>query len=137
MPPDAALRVRFWGTRGSIPVSMTSVEVRRQLITPLGRAAGRAFDTPEKAAAFLEREVDFAESHTFGGNSSCVQLVTGSRAYVLCALGLGARRLQERRAPRARARQPPLSRVHAPRPLGPHQGLSILPADLHADEPHP
>src|SRR5262245_38375579 len=91
MPPDAALRVRFWGTRGSIPVAMTSAEVQRKLITTLVRAAGRAFDTPEKAAAFLEREVDFAESHTFGGNSSCVQLVTGSRDYVLCDLGSGAR----------------------------------------------
>jgi phosphoribosyl 1,2-cyclic phosphodiesterase len=91
MPPDAALRVRFWGTRGSIPVAMTSAEVRRKLITTLVRAAGQALDTPEKAAAFLEGEVDFAESRTFGGNSSCVQLVTGSRDYVLCDLGSGAR----------------------------------------------
>ena len=91
MPPDAGLRVRFWGTRGSIPVSMTSAEIRRKLIATLVRAAGRALDTPEKAASFLEREVDFAVSHTFGGNSSCVQIVTGSTDYVLCDLGSGAR----------------------------------------------
>jgi phosphoribosyl 1,2-cyclic phosphodiesterase len=91
MPADAALRVKFWGTRGSIPVTMTSAEIRRKLITTLVRAAGRSLDTPEKAASFLEQEIDFAESSTFGGNSSCVQLVTGGRDYVLCDLGSGAR----------------------------------------------
>jgi phosphoribosyl 1,2-cyclic phosphodiesterase len=91
MPPDAALRVRFWGTRGSIPVSMTPAEIRRKLITALVRGAGRSLDTPEKAAAFLDGEIDFAISDTFGGNSSCVQLVTGAQDYVLCDLGSGAR----------------------------------------------
>jgi len=91
MPPDGRVRVRFWGTRGSIPVAMTSAEVRRKLIAALMHAAGRTLDTPEKATAFLEREVDFAISHTFGGNSSCVQIVTGSTDYVLCDLGSGAR----------------------------------------------
>jgi hypothetical protein len=32
MPPDGRLKVKFWGTRGSIPVAMTSAEVRRKLI---------------------------------------------------------------------------------------------------------
>jgi phosphoribosyl 1,2-cyclic phosphodiesterase len=91
MPPDGRVRVRFWGTRGSIPVAMTSAEVQRKLIATLVRAAGRTLDTPEKAAAFLERELDFSLSHTFGGDSSCVELATGGRDYVLCDLGSGAR----------------------------------------------
>jgi phosphoribosyl 1,2-cyclic phosphodiesterase len=91
MPPDGRLLVRFWGTRGSIPVAMSSTEVRRKLVATLVRAAGRSLDTPEKAAAFLERELDFAVSHTFGGDSSCVQIVTGGEDYVLCDLGTGAR----------------------------------------------
>jgi phosphoribosyl 1,2-cyclic phosphodiesterase len=91
MPPDGRLLVRFWGTRGSIPVAMSSTEVRRKLIATLVRAAGRSLDTPEKAGAFLERELDFSVSHTFGGNSSCVQVVTGGTDYVLCDLGTGAR----------------------------------------------
>ena len=41
--------VRFWGTRGSIPVAMTSAEVKRKLVTALVAAAGRALDTPGKA----------------------------------------------------------------------------------------
>jgi len=91
MPPDGRVRVRFWGTRGSIPVAMTSAEVRRKLIAALMHAAGRTLDTPEKATAFLEREVDFAISHTFGGNSSCVQIAAGSNDFVLCDMGSGAR----------------------------------------------
>ena len=64
MPPDRPLRVKFWGTRGSIPVAMTSAEVRRKLIAALMRASGRRFETPEQAAAFLERELDFAKRRT-------------------------------------------------------------------------
>jgi len=91
MPPDGRLKVKFWGTRGSIPVAMTSAEVRRKLIAALTRASGRKLETPEQAAAFIDRELDFAGSHTFGGNSSCVEIVTGQRDYVLCDLGSGAR----------------------------------------------
>ena len=86
MPPDRPLRVKFWGTRGSIPVAMTSAEVRRKLISALMRASGRRLETPEQAAAFLERELDFAVSHTFGGNSSCVQLDAGSTDYACLIL---------------------------------------------------
>lgn len=83
--------VRFWGTRGSIPVAMTSAEVKRKLVTALVAAAGRGLDTPGKARAFVEWELDFSVSHTFGGNSSCVQIETGGPDHVLCDLGSGAR----------------------------------------------
>jgi len=85
------MRVRFWGTRGSIPVAMTSAEVKRKLVTALVAAAGRGLDTPGKARAFVEWELDFSVSHTFGGNSSCVQIETGGPDYVVCDLGSGAR----------------------------------------------
>ena len=47
------MRVRFWGTRGSIPVAMTSAEVQRKLVTALVAAAGRGLDTAGKARAFV------------------------------------------------------------------------------------
>jgi phosphoribosyl 1,2-cyclic phosphodiesterase len=87
--------IRFWGTRGSIPVAMTSAEVQRKLVSALVRAAGRGLDTHEKAQAFVTRELDFSVSHTFGGNSSCVQIAAldapDGAPYVLCDLGSGAR----------------------------------------------
>ena len=81
--------VRFWGTRGSSPVAMTSADLTRKLTAALVRAAGRNLDTPEKARAFVESELDFAISHTFGGNSSCVEIETGTGEHVLCDLGSG------------------------------------------------
>ena len=85
------MRVRFWGTRGSIPVAMTSAEVQRKLVTALVAAAGRGLDTAGKARAFVENELEFSISHTFGGNSSCVQLETDGPDHVLCDLGSGVR----------------------------------------------
>jgi hypothetical protein len=43
--------VRFWGTRGSIPVAMTSAEVKRKLVTALVAAAGRGLAPPGTARA--------------------------------------------------------------------------------------
>jgi len=83
--------VRFWGTRGSIPVALTSDAVKAKLVAALVKAAGRSLDTPQKASAFVDGELDFAVSHTFGGNSSCVEIETGGSDYVLCDLGSGAR----------------------------------------------
>jgi phosphoribosyl 1,2-cyclic phosphodiesterase len=83
--------VRFWGTRGSLPVALTSAAIKDKLVAALVRASGRALDTPERARAFVDRELDFDVSHTFGGNSSCVQIDTGSPEYVVCDVGSGAR----------------------------------------------
>jgi phosphoribosyl 1,2-cyclic phosphodiesterase len=85
------VRVRFWGTRGSIPVGLTSAVIRRKLVGALTRAIGRGLDTPEKVEAFVDHELDLAEGGTFGGNSSCVQLDAGDEHYVLCDMGSGAR----------------------------------------------
>src|SRR5438552_856298 len=51
--------VRFWGTRGSIPVAMTAAQVQRKLVAALTRAAGRPLDTPQKIREFVERERDY------------------------------------------------------------------------------
>ena len=85
------MRVRFWGTRGSTPVAPTSAAIRRKLVAALTAAIGRGLDTPERVEAFVDHELGFATRHTFGGNSSCVQLDHGGDEYVLCDLGSGAR----------------------------------------------
>ena len=85
------MRVRFWGTRGSIPAPLDTRALQAKLVVALTLAAGRVLDTPERARAFVDRELPFELSHTFGGNSSCVQLDAGGEEYVLCDLGSGAR----------------------------------------------
>jgi phosphoribosyl 1,2-cyclic phosphodiesterase len=81
--------IRFWGTRGSIPVAMPATTLRRRLVSLLTKT----IDTPLRSAAdveaFLDREAPAPD--TFGGNSSCVQIDPGGDEYVLCDLGSGAR----------------------------------------------
>lgn len=90
------MRVRFWGTRGSLPVALTTAQLQDKLVAALVRAAGRTLDTRDAARAFVERELDFPISHTFGGHSSCVELDTGDPEFVLCDMGSGARALGNR-----------------------------------------
>ena len=71
------MRVKFWGTRGSIPVAPTTADIRQKLVAALTQAAGRQLDTPARIEAFVDGELDLGRRHTFGGNSSCVQLDAG------------------------------------------------------------
>jgi phosphoribosyl 1,2-cyclic phosphodiesterase len=88
--------VRFWGTRGSLPVAFSHSALKQKLIKALMQAAGRNLDTPEKAQSFIENELESAVSHTYGGNSSCVEIETGSDEYVLCDMGTGMREFGNR-----------------------------------------
>jgi phosphoribosyl 1,2-cyclic phosphodiesterase len=85
------MRVKFWGTRGSITVATTAADIRDKLIAALTQAVGRQLDTPARIEAFVDRELHFAVGQTYGGDSSCVQLDAGDPHYVLCDLGSGVR----------------------------------------------
>ena len=85
------MNVRFWGTRGSLPVPLGAAAVRRKLLRALRAANGRRFETEAEASRFIDETLDFATTHTFGGNSPCVQIDAGSEEYVLCDLGTGVR----------------------------------------------
>jgi phosphoribosyl 1,2-cyclic phosphodiesterase len=82
--------VRFWGTRGSLPVALTASAVRRKVIAAVRGAAGRTFASEADLEAYVEG-LGFAASGTFGGHSPCVELLTGGEEYVLCDLGTGVR----------------------------------------------
>ena len=86
------MRIRFWGTRGSLPISLTAPDIRAKLIAALSGAVGRNLDTPEKIADYVDNELGFDVRGTFGGHSSCVQLITGSE-HVIFDMGSGARAL--------------------------------------------
>lgn len=85
------MKIRFWGTRGSLPAPLSAAAVRRKVVRALLAANGRRFETEAEASRFIDETLDFATSHTFGGNSPCVQLDTGGEGYVLCDLGSGVR----------------------------------------------
>jgi phosphoribosyl 1,2-cyclic phosphodiesterase len=85
------MRVRFWGTRGSIPVALTTADVRDRLAQALVKASGRSFATFEDAHAFASTELDFSVTHTFGGHTPCVELEVPGDEYFVCDMGSGAR----------------------------------------------
>jgi len=87
------MKLRFWGTRGSIPVALTAPAIRDKLIAALTTAVGQALDTPEKIARYVDSELSFDVRGTFGGHSSCVELETGGREHIIFDLGSGARPL--------------------------------------------
>jgi phosphoribosyl 1,2-cyclic phosphodiesterase len=83
-------RIRFWGTRGSLPVSLTAAGVRKKLVTALRGASGRVFASDAEIDEYLDG-LGMAVSGTYGGHSPCVELETGGADYVLCDLGSGLR----------------------------------------------
>ncbi|RPI41761.1 MAG: MBL fold metallo-hydrolase, partial [Betaproteobacteria bacterium] len=87
------MKLRFWGTRGSIPVALTAPAIRGKLIAALTAAIGRDLDTPQKITHYIDSELSFDVCGTYGGHSSCVELVTAGPEHVIFDLGSGARPL--------------------------------------------
>ena len=83
-------RIRFWGTRGSLPVALTAAAVRRKVVTALRGASGRVFASDADAERYVD-SLAFPVAGTYGGNTSCVEIETGGTEYVLCDLGSGVR----------------------------------------------
>ena len=85
------MKVRFWGTRGSLPVAQKGAAVRSKIVRALLAADGRRFADEEAAAAFVDTELDFAAAQTYGGATACVELDADDGAFIVCDLGSGLR----------------------------------------------
>jgi phosphoribosyl 1,2-cyclic phosphodiesterase len=87
------MRVRFWGTRGSLPVAHKSSVIRDKIAAALVAANGRHFADAEEARGFADSELDFATAGSYGGATSCVEIETGGddAAFIVCDLGSGLR----------------------------------------------
>lgn len=90
------MRVRFWGTRGSIPVALNTAGLQAKLVEALLKASGKPLRSAAEAREFIERELDFAGSHTFGGASPCVEVERPGAAPLILDLGSGVRGLGAR-----------------------------------------
>ena len=89
--PDAPLRVRFWGTRGSLPAPLRERLVRSKIRDVLLAARGHTLDTSELIDTFIDEALPFSVRGTYGGDTSCVEIIAGGDEYVLCDLGTGIR----------------------------------------------
>ena len=86
------MKLRCWGTRGSIPVSLTAPDVRAKIVRALEGAQGRNLSHPGAIAAYVD-SLGFDVAGTFGGHSSCAQIETGGSEHFILDLGTGVRPL--------------------------------------------
>jgi phosphoribosyl 1,2-cyclic phosphodiesterase len=84
--------VRFWGTRGSLPVTLTGAGVRSKITQALLQANGRHFDGEAAVERFIDEELAFPIRHSYGGNSACLDIVDGPE-FMVCDMGSGLREL--------------------------------------------
>ena len=91
-PRGKAMKVRFWGTRGSIPVSLTAPAIRSKILAALSGARGRTFADAGEMEAYVDG-LGFDVAGTFGGHSSCVQIDCGGPEHFILDLGTGVRPL--------------------------------------------
>jgi phosphoribosyl 1,2-cyclic phosphodiesterase len=83
--------VRFWGTRGSLPVAPTAATIRGKIAHALVAAGSLQFDNIAEAELFAEKELSFADGATYGGATPCVELEIAQGSYFVCDMGSGLR----------------------------------------------
>jgi len=83
--------VRFWGTRGSLPVAQTATTIQAKIAQALVAAGGRKFADEAEADAFARANMDFATYGSYGGASSCVEVEGADGAFLVCDMGSGLR----------------------------------------------
>jgi len=85
------MKVRFWGTRGSLPVAPQAATIRDKIAGALLAAGGRSFPDLDAARAFAAGQLSFAQAQSYGGATSCVEIDAGGGAFVVCDMGSGLR----------------------------------------------
>ena len=84
--------VRFWGTRGSLPVALTAAGLQTRLREVLRAARGQPLDSDADIDRLLG-SLPFALAGTYGGHSSCVQILGDGSDWLVCDMGSGLRAL--------------------------------------------
>ena len=82
--------VRFWGTRGSLPVAPTADTIRGKIARALVAAEGKRFSDETEAMTFIEQQFAFAAGASYGGATPCVEIESGP-SYFICDMGSGLR----------------------------------------------
>jgi len=87
------MQVRFWGTRGSLPVAPKASTIADKVADALLQAEGKSFSDKQAALDFAHNELEFAVGQGYGGATSCVEIDVGNGAFVICDMGSGLREL--------------------------------------------
>ncbi len=82
-----SVKVKFWGVRGSVPAPLTPAQVTAKV--------RRALELSKQGLP-----VPFSVESTYGGNTTCVEIVAGSQQFI-CDMGTGVRELGKAQMPEA------------------------------------
>ena len=85
--------VRFWGTRGSLPVAPRARAIEDKLVAALMRASGRSFADEGAARTFVNEELAFSEGRTYGGATTCLEIEGADSSFFILDMGSGLREL--------------------------------------------
>jgi phosphoribosyl 1,2-cyclic phosphodiesterase len=85
------MRVRFWGTRGSLPVAQNADVIGGKIARAMIAAEGRRFADEAAALAWLEDAHGFAARGSYGGATTCVEIATAGSGFIVCDMGSGLR----------------------------------------------
>lgn len=85
------MQIRFWGTRGSLPVAPHASTITDKVADALLHASGKTFADKAAALDYARSELEFAVGQGYGGATSCVEVDVGTGAFVVCDMGSGLR----------------------------------------------
>ena len=68
------MKIRFWGTRGSLPASVTAEIIRQKVQSALEIAQEKGFSSGSNIEAFIDNELPFWIKGTYGANTPCIEI---------------------------------------------------------------
>ena len=129
--------IRFWGSRGSLPSPLNYRGVRAKILEAILASRGQSIESAEAIEKFIDT-LPFAVRGTYGGNTSCTEIVTGGDEYVLCDMGTGSREFGNSvLAKFGPAKKNRYNIFMSHLALGPLDGISFLHAGLYSRQRHP
>ncbi|MBW2206051.1 MAG: MBL fold metallo-hydrolase [Deltaproteobacteria bacterium] len=84
------MEVQFWGTRGSLPASVTTEDIRVKIKAALEIAVEKGLGTDTSIDGFIETELPFWVRGTYGTNTPCLEIRDGDDVIIFDA-GSGLR----------------------------------------------
>ncbi len=100
------MKVKFWGTQGSLPASVTAAQVRGKIYDALMLARDENLKSPQDIEHFIDTRLPFSVSGSYGTNTTCLQVMNELGPHIICDCGSGLRDLGMHLAKTGRAQAP-------------------------------
>ena len=82
------MRIKLWGVRGSIPTPISGEYIERKIYRALSLARPGDITSEESIQAFIQ-SLPFSVRSTYGGNTTSIQVVTGTGDQIIIDCGSG------------------------------------------------